>query len=245
MMTGDASGDCFNAWVMKQFGELKRVISIDELKSKYHIDDLILSGTNELKDYYTSLFAGKFEKEKYYVMENNRLYCNGDIVMGDKPAGCKSEVRHCFTTHSIQGETASHNLFIDSSKMFDSRMFYTAISRAKTLDQVFIIQNDAMKFKYDYAKIYKIVSKNGTYIGSTVQPLEKRFADHKKAMEDYTKKGGKYLTSFQLLGDADVTITKIETFRCNDIKDLWKRESEVIQQYGRKCVNKTYNEWAE
>ena len=75
------------------------------------------------------------------MMENNRLYCNGDIVIGDKPDKCKCEVRHCFTTHSIQGETAHLNLFIDNSKRFDSRMFFTAISRAKTLEQIFIIEN--------------------------------------------------------------------------------------------------------
>ena len=47
-------------------------------------------------------------------MENNRLYCNGDIVIGKKPESCKNEIRHCFTTHSIQGETAKNNLFIDT-----------------------------------------------------------------------------------------------------------------------------------
>ena len=206
------------------------------------MEDLILAGTNDVKDYYTSLFL---KLDKYYVQENNRLYCNGDIVIGEKPLGCKSEIRHCFTTHSIQGETASHKLYIDSSKMFDSRMFYTALSRAKSLEQIYILQGESVNFKYEYAKIYKIVSASGIYIGSTVQPLEKRFIEHKKAFEEYNKKGGKYLTSFMLLGDSNITITKIENFRCNDIKDLWKRESEVIQTYGKKCVNKTYNEWAE
>jgi hypothetical protein len=128
-----------NKWVINEFKKLKRIISIEDLKEKYNVNDMILCGTNQLKDYYTGLFIGKFPVEKYYVLENNRLYCNGEIVIGEKPIKTKSEIRHCFTTHSIQGETAEFNLFIDSKKMFDSRMFYTAISRARYLHQIFII----------------------------------------------------------------------------------------------------------
>ncbi len=41
---------------------------------------------------------------------------------------------------TIQGETAYEKLFIESSRMFDARMFYTAISRAKKLSQIFIVE---------------------------------------------------------------------------------------------------------
>ena len=58
-----------------------------------------------------------------------------------KPDKTDCEIRHAFTTHSIQGETATDKLFIDSSKMFDTRMFYTAISRAKTIEQIYIIKD--------------------------------------------------------------------------------------------------------
>ncbi len=129
--------------------------------------------------------------------------------------------------------------------MFDSRMFYTAISRAKKLDQIYIVRNKEQEFKYDFGKIYKITSKSGTYIGSTVQRLEVRFDQHKKAYEKYVKDEGKYLTSFDLIKDDDVIIEKIENFKCNDLKDLWKREAEIIREFGTKCVNRTYNEWAE
>ena len=96
---------------------------------------MILVGTNIVKDKYTEMFNNI---DKYYCKENNRLYSNGDIIIGEKP-DCKCELRHAYTTHSIQGETAQNNLFIESSKMFNARMFYTAISRAKTLDQIYII----------------------------------------------------------------------------------------------------------
>ena len=128
-----------NKYAVDAFRALGRCITADQLKERYTVDDMILSGTNEIKDFYTSMFKGKFDREKYYVTENNRLYNNGEIVIGAAPEMCKSEVRHCFTTHSIQGETATHNLFIDSARMFEARMFYTAVSRAKTLSQIFII----------------------------------------------------------------------------------------------------------
>jgi hypothetical protein len=124
-----------NNFVYAFFKKHNRIIDNDTLKKMYNVNDMILVGTNKVKDEYTKMFS---ELEKYYCKENNRLYSNGDIIIGSKP-DCKSELRHAFTTHSIQGETALYNLFIESSKMFDARMFYTAISRAKILDQVFII----------------------------------------------------------------------------------------------------------
>jgi hypothetical protein len=129
-----------NNYVISEFRKLGKVFDAEFVINNYSIEDMILSSTNTIKDIYTKIFTGKFDKkEKYYVTENNRLYNNGQIVIGDKPDKTKCEIRHCFTTHSIQGETAYYKLFIDARKMFDSRMFYTAISRAKTLSQIFII----------------------------------------------------------------------------------------------------------
>jgi hypothetical protein len=131
----DCSTAGMNNFVKEFFNKHGKIINNDTLKSLYKVNDMILVGTNEVKDKYTEMFNNM---EKYYCKENNRVYSNGDIVIGEKP-DCKCELRHAYTTHSIQGETAQYNLFIDSSKMFDTRMFYTALSRAKTLDQIFII----------------------------------------------------------------------------------------------------------
>ena len=59
-----------NAWVMKRFTELGRLMTIEELKQSYQVEDMILAGTNDVKNYYTSLFPNL---NKYYVQENNRL----------------------------------------------------------------------------------------------------------------------------------------------------------------------------
>lgn len=241
-----------NQWVMDEFRKHDRIIGIEELQEKYDIKDTILTGTNETKDYYTNIFKSKFHAifnknkfpvEKYFIKENNRLYCNGDIVITDKKPDSKCDVQHAFTSHSFQGETCEENLFIDSSRMFDSRMFYTAISRARRLDQIFIIENKKEPtYKYDWGKIYKITGNNKTYIGSTVSTLESRFSQHKNDCKLFNNGKGKYVTSFDLLSDPNAKIEKIEDFKCNELKDLWERESEIIKQYGSKCVNKTYNE---
>jgi hypothetical protein len=135
MISYDRPTQEINNFVVNWFKQKNRIITIEELKNIYDVNDMILVGTNQIKDIYTEMFK---DKEKYYCKENNRLYSNGQIVIGNKPE-CKNELRHAYTTHSIQGETAYHKLFIDSEKMFNARMFYTAISRAKTLDQIFII----------------------------------------------------------------------------------------------------------
>ena len=77
---------------------------------------------------------------KYYVKENTRDFSNGEIVIGVKPDNCDSDIRHGFTIHSVQGETASHKLYIDMRKMTSLRMWYTAISRVKRYDQLIFIQ---------------------------------------------------------------------------------------------------------
>jgi len=135
MISYDRPTSEINNFVIGWFKKNNRSITIDKLKQIYNVNDMILVGTNELKDKYTEMFNGL---EKYYCKENNRLFSNGEIVIGKKPE-CNCELRHAYTTHSIQGETAYYKLFIDSNKMFNPRMFYTAISRAKTLEQIFII----------------------------------------------------------------------------------------------------------
>ena len=229
-----------NEWVVEAFRDLGRCISVEQLSQQYNVDDMILSGTNEIKDVYTNMFKGKFDREKYYVTENNRLYNNGEIVIGTAPEMCKSEVRHCFTTHSIQGETAEHKLFIDSSRMFDARMFYTAISRARALNQIFIVENSMPTFKYEYAKIYRIESSTGVYIGSCVGTMEKRLEKHYSDAANYKLNGGKYITSFKVLAGDNVSITKVMDYKCNELTELWKEEAKVIQSCV--CVNKTFAE---
>ena len=127
------------------FIKRNRMIDIEELKEIYDIKDYILVGTKKVGSEYTKMFTGAFlcqsGDEKYYINSNTDEFSNGDVIIeSKKPNGCNAEIRHHFTTHSIQGETITSRIFIDCSKMFDSRMFYTAISRAKYLNQIYIVK---------------------------------------------------------------------------------------------------------
>lgn len=129
-----ASGvDTFNSDLDEYFG----IKVIDKDSIDYSTNDLIITSTHKNKDAYTEKYK---DLEKYSVLNNTRDYSNGDIIIGPKPKKVSCELRHAFTIHSIQGETATHKLFIDMNKMRDLKMFYTAISRAKFVHQIVLMR---------------------------------------------------------------------------------------------------------
>ena len=109
---------------------------IDKDDIDYDVKDLIISPIHKRKDYFTNKYK---DKDKYMILDNTLDYSNGQIVY-TKPKGVKSELRHGYTIHSIQGETAQNKLFIDVEKMRDIRMMYTAFSRAQYLYQLILIK---------------------------------------------------------------------------------------------------------
>ena len=82
----------------------------------------------------------KEEYKKYSVKIKTGDCSQGEIIIGEKPDGVDCEIQHGFTIHAIQGETASHTLFIDINRMKCTRMLYTALSRAKLFSQIKIIE---------------------------------------------------------------------------------------------------------
>jgi hypothetical protein len=116
---------------------LKHFTLTDKDDINYSVQDMILAKTHIKKDFYTDKYKNL---EKYYIKENTKDYCNGQIIIGQKPQNCKSVLQHAYTIHSVQGETAPNKLFIDMDKMCDLRMFYTAISRAKKYEQIILIK---------------------------------------------------------------------------------------------------------
>ena len=80
--------------------------------------------------------------EKYKVIRNTRDSKNGEIVF-DKNV-LYTEFRHGYTIHSVQGETFDNNIYIDirskkGKTLFNNRLFYTAISRARWFSQLHLI----------------------------------------------------------------------------------------------------------
>lgn len=104
----------------------------------YDVKDMIITATHKQKDLYTERYKNK---EKYIVLSNSMNHSNGEIIIGPKPEKVHSELRHCYTIHSCQGETATEKLFIDMRKMRSMRMLYTAVSRVKYLSQIVFIRS--------------------------------------------------------------------------------------------------------
>ena len=105
------------------------------------------------------------EIEKFYILKTDRNYCKGEIVF-DKPddnykLGVDYEIRHGFTTHSIQGETAKHNLFIDDAHM-EATAIYTALSRAEYLKNIYIVnysdnEDNLQEEEFDVDELYAMM----------------------------------------------------------------------------------------
>ena len=133
----DMITDKFLYYLMKK--GIKQRITKKELKDKYKKEDMILCRTNDKKDIYTEMLK---DVEKYYILKTDRKYCKGEIVYERPDKNYKInvdyEIRHAYTVHSIQGETAHHNLYIDD-KYVEPEIIYTALSRAEYLSQIYII----------------------------------------------------------------------------------------------------------
>lgn len=94
-----------------------------------------------------------------------------------------------------------------------------------------------MNDSYKNAKIYRLVSKNSNkvYIGSTVQPLSKRFIQHRCSYNSYANPLAlihvyAYQTSYEVFKDGDVSIELVEDFVCSNKNELDARENYHIIQ---------------
>lgn len=84
---------------------------------------------------------------------------------------------------------------------------------------------------YQQGKIYSIRSLSRpelVYVGSTVQPLPKRFFGHKAPNNSTSSK--------QIIDIGDAYIELIEMYPCDNIEQLRQREGEIIRSMD--CVNK-------
>ncbi len=88
-------------------------------------------------------------------------------------------------------------------------------------------------------QIYRIYSESTdlVYIGSTTKTLSDRFSQHKCDYSTWQKGSYPYVTSFAIFKIGNAKIELIENFTCNDVKELRKREGEIIKTTPN-CVNK-------
>ena len=97
---------------------------------------------------------------------------------------------------------------------------------------------------YSIAKIYKITGPKDSsqcYIGSTVQPLHKRYIDHKAGYRSW--KSGRCpdnITAYKIFDSYGIDNCKIiELEKCNITtrSELLQREQYYMDQYQSSCVN--------
>jgi gas vesicle protein len=108
--------------------------------------------------------------------------------------------------------------------------------------------------KYQNGKIYTIRNKNDEtliYIGSTVQPLHKRYYEHKQNAYNEKCKDYKMLL-YQKIRETnninDWYIELYENFPCNNKEQLNKREGEIIREIGtlnKNVAGRTSKEYRE
>ena len=112
-------------------------ISLNECINIYDVRDIILVHKHETETKYNNLL----QSDKYLVIKRNAIYNRGDIVYNADDISSKIVKKtHTFTTHSVQGETFREKIFIDSELLKNKRLFYTAISRAKFMTQIYIVR---------------------------------------------------------------------------------------------------------
>lgn len=127
-----------------------KVINKEQAKDMYGINDYILCSKHKYINRWTDKLNDKFKKNKYLVTKKmtikvfgeNKTYYNGDIITSDTEMKGSVTPRHAFTIHQIQGETIEEcdKIFIDTRGFFATEMLYTAISRGRTLDQIYLIK---------------------------------------------------------------------------------------------------------
>ena len=111
-------------------------VSVKHVIDNYKVDDIIICRTHSKKDKWTEHLS---DKNKWYITKRGPYHFAGEIILGDdKPE--YGEIRHGYTSHSVQGETCENNIYIELSDIIcDIHALYTAISRAKYLHQIKLV----------------------------------------------------------------------------------------------------------
>lgn len=129
---------------------------LEDVKSLYNVNDWILCSTKEGDKSRAKIINNVIDGEKYRVISHskkdvfNRLngnteyFLNGDWIIGTKPNIPESrfEKTNASTIHSVQGLTVEeeNKIFIDLNKLFDVNLIYTAISRARNINQLYFFR---------------------------------------------------------------------------------------------------------
>ena len=119
---------------------------VDKNTVEYTDKSIGISSNNDLGEAsvgLTDYFIKKGASEKYYVKTtdlNKKLYRG--MKLNEKPDNKNYEMKLFNSIHSYQGQTIEKDekLIISFNKVFEYNLFYTAFSRARTLNQIIILK---------------------------------------------------------------------------------------------------------
>ena len=165
-------------------------------------------------------------KRKFRVLEGSRDPPNGTITIGAEPPCPKSEERYASTVHDYQGRDTDKPIYIDSRHMFAREHPYTAVSRAKSIEQLFLVVGtpEPPSIRFARTKIYRIRSPHTTrtYVGlTTSENLQAYFKGHLKDRKR---------TSRHVVDCGDARIELIEAWPCATQIEAEAREQFWINQ---------------
>ncbi len=88
---------------------------------------------------------------------------------------------------------------------------------------------------YNNGKIYTIRCRSDNdliYVGSTIQPLHKRFHSHKTKLNKGKYNNSLLYNKMNELGIDNFYIELYENYKCNSKEELNRREGEIIRKIG-------------
>ena len=105
----------------------------------YKIDDIAICSLNKTQIAFNKVFDDENKLiKKWKITHATDNYPRGKFVRGDVKTSHK-ELAYATTVHAVQGKTFNNKLFFDLGNIFEWGMFYTAVSRLTTLDDLYLI----------------------------------------------------------------------------------------------------------
>ena len=107
----------------------------------------MIASTNEEVDRWNALLLKQSKKGQLTLKytKTTRKYVNNERVIGQTEKEANQELAFASTVHIVQGLTFPDRLFISLSltekrNNFDNHLLYTAVSRVKSLDQLYLVK---------------------------------------------------------------------------------------------------------
>ena len=248
MMEQDSTTETLLEYVAKSLLPGHVLTAQDVVESRYtDIEETVLCSTNNhLREYNSALKERQWvgvklnlnvtsdglvgvttnptRKRKFRALEGSRDPPNGTITISAEAPGPKCEERYASTIHDYQGRDTDKPIYIDTRYMFAREHPYTAVSRARAIEQLYLVVGtpEPVSTKYQRTKIYRIISPHTdrVYIGFTTNE------DLKRYFQGHTN--DRRRTSRHVVDAGDASLELIEAWPCATQAEAEAREQHWI-----------------